>query len=331
MTKQKIIIGSRASKLALWQANFVSQLLSKKGIDNEIRTWTTTGDKVQDRYLHEIGGKGLFTKELEQALLNHEADIAVHSLKDLPCRIDPAFKLSAILPRHASADVLIFRKDFYPKLQLKKHDVVTPDLLNSLGPMTIATSSLRRHSLLKSSCKEISIVPIRGNVDSRIQKLEESQWHGIILAEASLARLGLSYEGVHRFDQSWFVPCAGQGALAIETLHDSPIANQIEQLQCEQTKLACTIERSVLAQLGGDCTMPFGCHVLEDPRTPNTWLARAVILTPNGSEARATRSFSKDHVDLEKQLTKSLLQDLLRHGANEILNVIGLPSITLQD
>ena len=317
-------LASRGSPLALWQANFVAGLLTNCGHQISIKTWKTTGDIVQDRFLHEIGGKGLFIKELEEAMARGDADFAVHSLKDLPARIPGEFRLAAVLKRHEPADVIIFSRNFYAKAGLLPGTVMTPDLLKTLGPITVATSSLRRQSLLAGSCPDIVTVPVRGNVDTRLKKLESEGWHAIILAEASLERLGIKDVYAHRMDPSWFVPCAGQGALAIETIANSAAFAAIKPLECQFTRQAVNIERAVLARLGGDCTMPFGCHVSEDPRNPGHLLGRAVVLSANGKAAKACKSIMSRLENPEQSMENALIDELRKNGANEILASLGI-------
>ena len=318
-----LISASRGSPLALWQAHFVKDLLSARGVTAEIKTWKTTGDIVQDRFLHEIGGKGLFIRELEDAMRRGEADFAVHSLKDLPARIPEGFSLTAVLKRHVSTDVMIFSRDFYRQAGLAAGQLIDERTVKSLGPIRIATSSLRRAALLKGASDDVVTVPVRGNVDTRLKKLESEGWHAIILAEASLERLSIRDVHAHTIDPSWFVPCAGQGALAIETLAKSPVEEHIVPLQCATTRLAVDIERSVLARLGGDCTMPFGCHVAEDPRTPGNLLARAVLLANDGKSVRVVKSMPKASAE-KGELEQVLIDSLRKNGANEILAMLGI-------
>jgi hydroxymethylbilane synthase len=317
-------LASRGSLLAMWQAHYVANLLQGRGHSVTIRTWKTTGDIVQDRFLHEIGGKGLFIKELEEAMKRGDADFAVHSLKDLPARISDGFCLAAVLKRHQPADVLIFNKTFHAKAGLKPKTMITPELLRTLGPLTVATSSLRRGALLAGSCPDIRCVPVRGNVDTRLKKLETEPWHAIILAEASLERLGIENAHTHRLDPTWFVPCAGQGALAVETRANSHALVAIKPLECRATRQAVNIERSVLARLGGDCTMPFGCHVGEDHLDAGVIHGRAVVLSPNGDAATAFHSIRTPVENIESAMEEALVDQLRKNGANTILTTLGL-------
>lgn len=323
-SQRKMILGSRGSVLALWQANFVAQKIQALGHDVEIKTWKTTGDIVQDRFLHEIGGKGLFIKELEDAMVRGEADLAVHSLKDLPAKIPTAFKLAAVLKRHSFSDVIIFKKSLWKELGLKQGAVLDKKTLASFGRMIVATSSLRRSSLLAGSCPEIKTVPVRGNVDTRLKKLESESWDAIILAEASLQRLGIGDIHAHPLDPTWFIPCPGQGALAIETLKTNSASEIAHKLECATTRIAVDIERRILARLGGDCTMPFGCLVTDDPETEGNFLTRAVVLSNNGNCAIATNSIPKATSNLQEVLENKVIDELRKNGANTILKALGL-------
>lgn len=324
MTDRPFILASRGSRLAVWQANFVADAVRNMGHAVEIKTWKTTGDIVQDRFLHEIGGKGLFIKELEEAMKQKQADFAVHSLKDMPARIPEKFELTAVLKRHSYRDVIIFRKDVAKSIGLPAGSMVNGSILKTLGPLTVATSSLRRKSLLMGSCPDINTVPVRGNVDTRLQKLERESWHAIILAEASLERLGITDVPAHPIDPTWFIPCAGQGALAIESLRQSPASKFLKSLECQDTRLAVDIERNVLAALGGDCTMPFGCLVTNDEHDHTKLSASAILLSNNGQAATAKVQLAKNVPDLSKNLERHLLSELRHNGANDILKSLGL-------
>lgn len=319
-----MILATRGSALAIWQANFIADQLKNLGQSVELNIVKTTGDQVQDRFLHEIGGKGLFIKELEEALKAGAADLAMHSLKDMPVQLPKGFRLSAILKRHAVTDVIIFKKSLYEKLSLSPGSVLGAKEIKALGPMRIATSSLRRQALLEQLASGIKVQPIRGNVDTRLRKLEEQEWHALILAEASLDRLGLSKTCVHRLDPAWFVPCAGQGAIAIETIDDSPHLTTIARLDCAETRRQITIERSVLQALGGDCTMPFGCLVQPDPRHPGNLHGRVVVLDLQGSSAIASHSMSASSIGDGRTFVTKLLDELRGNGVNDILRRLGI-------
>jgi hydroxymethylbilane synthase len=322
--KDSFILASRGSALALWQANFVAAKVRNLGHNVEIKTWKTTGDIVQDRFLHEIGGKGLFIKELEDAMSQGAAHFAVHSLKDMPAKVPESFALAAVLKRHEPADVIIFKRDVWPKLGLTLNSVVDASTLKKLGSLTVATSSLRRQALLSADCPEIKTVPVRGNVDTRLKKLELESWDALILAEASLERLGIKDVYAHRLDPKWFIPCAGQGALAIETLKGSSAFESISKLECPDTRRAVNIERAVLARLGGDCTMPFGCLVTNDKTTPGSLVAKAIVLANNGQSAAAHCTMEAGLPNIETLLENALIDQLRKNGANDILKLLGI-------
>lgn len=260
MTKH--ILATRGSKLALWQANFARDHFAKSNIDTEILIVKTTGDKNKDQPLSEIGGKGIFVKELEHALLAKTAHIAVHCLKDLPAITRKPFALPCHFERHPVHDVIIFNPSWAKKLEHASKEHWGASELKKLGALKIGTGSLRRESLLHEANPQIRTVSIRGNVDTRLANLKEGKWDAIILAKASIYRLPLGKEFPHfTLDASWFIPCAGQGALVVETLEDHPLNPQLRELTHHDTEVAVSVERKVLAFLGGDCNLPVGVHV----------------------------------------------------------------------
>jgi hydroxymethylbilane synthase len=324
-TFTELTIGSRGSMLALWQADYVQSMLKNQGVTSNINVIKTTGDRIQDRFLHEIGGKGLFVKEIEQALLDQTADLAIHSLKDLPAKTPAAFTLAAILKRHLPTDVLIFKKEFAQKTDLPE-GMITREKMASFGKVSIATGSLRRSSLLKEASSQINVVPIRGNVDTRLRKLEESEWHGLILAEASLERLNLKSGLVFRtLDPDWFVPSPAQGALAIETLKSKPeLSDWINNLGCQETRFHVELERLILERLGGDCTMPFGCYFRHKE---NKLIGDAIILNENGDNCRSRISLDQSENYDTHSIVKQMLDELKDNGANKILTDLKLKTI----
>ena len=333
-------IVSRGSMLALWQARYVARLLEDRGAQTHIQVVKTTGDRVQDRFLHEIGGKGLFIKELEQALLAGEADLAVHSLKDMPALVPSPFSLVAILKRHSPCDLLILgpkMADTVKTRQTHSHESASFSAQDTaaLGPCIIATGSLRRTALLAFHAPQAKTSPIRGNVDTRLQKLMTGEWDAMILAEASLDRLGLKTQHPSmRLNPNWFIPSASQGALAIECRDDSPVRDFVRGVLNDSiTEHAVTLERRVLALLGGDCTMPFGCHVTEDV---GGWIMRAGIYTPTGHAATATTPVdpaplcfnpASESPILDSWVTSEaqrMLDALRKAGGAQILSELGL-------
>lgn len=249
MKSHKIIIGSRGSQLALWQANWVkSQLENLHGnADISIRVITTSGDKIKDVPLSKIGGKGLFVKEIEEALLAKEIDLAVHSMKDVPIEIPSQLEISIITKRENPLDALI-----------SKNGKKLADLPQGA---TIGTSSLRRSSQLLNHRNDFKIHPLRGNVDTRLKKVEEGKYDAILLASAGLNRLGWSNRITEEISHEIIIPAMGQGALGIETrLGDSKTYNFISSLNHEQTNYEVSAERALVGKLDGGCQVPIGAY-----------------------------------------------------------------------
>ncbi len=239
MEKQKLILGTRGSELALWQAKFVKGELEKnnKNLQVEIKVINTKGDKILDVALSKIGDKGLFTKELEIKLLNNEIDIAVHSLKDLQTEIPKGLKLAAVTKRHNVEDVLISKKKKETIFSLKEN-------------ATVATGSLRRRSQLKHLRPDINVVELRGNVPTRIKKFTENNWDAIILARAGVERLKLQkyISSIIPIDQ--ILPAVGQGALGIEINSKNIFAEKIvKSIHDENTYCAVIAERALLKKI----------------------------------------------------------------------------------
>ena len=312
MTPSKTIrLATRASKLALWQANHVAATLNKASCQTELVPMTTEGDRVQNRPLHEIGGKGLFIKELECALSEGRADIAVHSLKDLPVRLAPQFCLAAILPRHAPDDILVInpKSNALAPLQGKP---ITAEELGLCGAITIATGSLRRTSLLSHYAPQIIVTPVRGNVDTRLRKMEELGWDGLVLAQAGLERLDLLKGLIYRpLASDFFVPSPAQGAIAIEILDGSPVAAALTTLHCERSCAMVMAERWLLERLGGDCTVPIGCLIAPSPDARSI-IGRAVYFDSDGRFFSAYREISSsgDLAATALKLAEALYEDL---------------------
>jgi len=244
-----LTIATRGSKLALWQAEWVKERLEKLGYEVELKIVTTTGDKILDKPLAEIGGKGLFIKEVEEALLRKEAQIAVHSLKDFPTIYDEKhFTLAAIPKREAVED--IFLSENYETLA---------DLpLNAV----VGTSSIRRAMQLKAFRNDLIITDLRGNVDTRIKKLKNGKYDAIILAYAGVKRLNLlkSVKYYEILDTDIMIPAMGQGALGIETINDEKIIKAVKPLNDIRTQISVTIERDFVDELNLGCHAPVGVH-----------------------------------------------------------------------
>lgn len=293
-----LTIGSRGSQLALWQANHIASRLGELGISTRIEVIKTTGDHLQTASLIQAGGKGLFTKEIEEALLARTIDVAVHSLKDLPTENPAGLTIAAIPEREDPRDALIGCS------------------LDSL-PMgaRVGTSSGRRAAQLHLLRPDLCIEPIRGNVDTRLRKLHEGQYDAILLAVAGLRRLGLEGNIAHIFSPEEICPAAGQGALAIQTRVDDKAAAICAQLNDERTSVAVRCERAALAALGGGCQLPVG--VFAEVVSGRLAVVAAVV-SANGQHLRERMVGA---LEKPEQLGEALAQSLLACGANELLGV----------
>jgi hydroxymethylbilane synthase len=245
---ESILIATRESRLALWQAEHVRALLCARfGLDVGLLGMTTRGDQILDRTLDKVGGKGLFVKELETALEEGRAHLAVHSLKDVPMDLPPGFALAAVLEREDPRDAFVSNShaslDELPR------------------GAKVGTSSLRRVVQLKALRPDLEIEPLRGNLDTRLRKLDEGRYDAIVLAAAGLKRLGLESRIRSVFDAAQMIPSAGQGALAIEVREaQQALRDQLATLSHRPTWLAVTAERAVSRELGGSCSMPLAAH-----------------------------------------------------------------------
>ena len=243
----KIVIATRESRLALWQAEHVQSLLRARGHAVALLGMTTRGDQILDRSLSKVGGKGLFVKELETALEEGRADIAVHSLKDVPMELPEGFALACVMAREDPRDAWV--SPGHARLEDLPQGAV------------VGTSSLRRTVLLRALRPDLRIEPLRGNLDTRLRKLDEGQYAGIVLAAAGLKRLGLAERIRHVFDTAQMLPAAGQGALGIEIRAGrADLAAALAPLADEATALATAAERAVSRAMGGSCSMPLAAH-----------------------------------------------------------------------
>jgi len=305
--KQKIIIGSRGSELALWQAKFVKKELEKKNknVSVEIRIIKTKGDKILDVALSKIGDKSLFTKELEVELLNKRIDLAVHSLKDLQTDIPKGLKLSAVTKRYNVQDVLIARKKGTTILNLPQNAVV-------------ATGSLRRKCQLLHLRPDLNLVELRGNVPSRIKKFLESDWDAIILARAGVERLKLNKYISSIIKTEIMLPAVGQGALGIEIRADNKIVNEIvKSIHHENTYKAVLAERALLKTLEGGCQVPIGAFA--EIKQSGLFIDALVGSLDGSITFRKKIRGSKNNPEV---LGRKLANDLLRAGAKIILDEI---------
>ena len=285
--KNATLIATRESRLALWQAGHVRDLLTQRfGLQVELLGMTTRGDQILDRSLSKVGGKGLFVKELETALEEGRAHLAVHSLKDVPMDLPDGFALAAVPEREDPRDAFVSPR-YMTLAELPKGAVV-------------GTSSLRRMVQLLAARPDLDVQPLRGNLDTRLRKLDEGGYAAIILAAAGLMRLGLADRIASRFEPEAMLPCAGQGALGIEVRADSrALREQLAQLTHRPTWFAVEAERAVSRALGGSCSMPLAAHAvwhgetltlrvaLGHAQTPLAPLLRAQVSGPAHSEAQA--------------------------------------------
>jgi len=295
-------LGTRKSKLALWQANFVKEKLEALGCKVEIVPITTTGDKILDAPLAKIGGKGLFVKEIENALLAGEIDLAVHSLKDVPITIPEGLTLSAITEREEPYDVLISRNGY--KLEELPSSAV------------VGTSSLRRQVQIKRRRRDLKVEILRGNVDTRLRKLKEGLYDAIVLAYAGVKRMGLSGEISQVLED--FIPAVGQGSLAIETrAEDERVINFVKVLNHEESWLRAMCERAFLRELQGGCQVPMGAYA---------WIERDRIkikgFISDLEGERFLEGYEEGGLREAEEVGKRLAQRLLREGGEEILKEI---------
>jgi hydroxymethylbilane synthase len=242
-----IVIATRESRLAMWQAEHVRALLQEQGHAVSLLGMTTLGDRILDRSLSKVGGKGLFVKELELALEEGRADIAVHSLKDVPMDLPGGFALACVLEREDPRDALV-----------SPRHASLDDLPQGA---VVGTSSLRRVVLLRALRPDLRIEPLRGNLDTRLRKLDEGQYDAIVLAAAGLKRLGLESRIQQTFEPDTMLPAAGQGALGIEVRADrADLIELLAPLSCRTDWLATAAERAVSRAMGGSCSMPLAAH-----------------------------------------------------------------------
>jgi hydroxymethylbilane synthase len=296
-----IRIGSRGSQLALWQANHIAAVLRNLGHEVSIEIIRTTGDRMQNIAFASVGAKGMFTREIEDALLAETIDLAVHSLKDLPTELGSQFTLAAVPKRADPRDVLVSER--YGGFDALPAGAV------------VGTSSMRRQAQLRARRPDLEYIEFRGNVDTRLAKLEQGRADAIILAAAGLDRLQKLAAIRERFAPEVLCPAPGQGALAIECrAGDGAMHTALQPLEDPNTRMAITAERRCLAALGGGCLVPIGayCHRVGDELS-----LRAVVASADG---RQMISAERRHTDPEL-LGEELAQQLLDQGAGAILGL----------
>ena len=307
--KTSLVIGTRGSTLALWQSNHIAGLLKKQfpGMTIEILNIKTTGDKILDSPLSKIGDKGLFTKELDIALLEKQADIAVHSLKDIPTQIPNELIIAAITEREDVRDIFIPHPS-QPGLKLK-------DIPHG---GTVATGSLRRRSQLLNFRPDIKITEIRGNLDTRIRKLKDSDWSGMLLAYAGVARLGWKEIIGEIISPSVILPAVGQGAIGIMArIEDTGTLKILEAINHQPTRISALAERAVLRRLEGGCQIPIGAYSILDG---NRLTIDAMVGDLSGVTV-IRDSITGDPENYE-QLGIELAERLISRGADKILDEI---------
>jgi hydroxymethylbilane synthase len=296
-------IGTRGSPLALWQANHVADLLRPLAAPRpvELVLIQTTGDRVQDRPLAQIGGDGLFTKEIQRALLEGTADVAVHSLKDLPTFPVEGLVLAAVPRRGPTGDAFVSRRH---------------RTFESLPPgAVVATSSLRRRAQLLHRRPDLRLVEMRGNVETRLRKLAEQDLGALVLAQAGLERLGLGGAITELLDPAWMLPAVGQGALGLEgRADDRETLRLLEPLNDAPSRQAVLAERALLRGLGGGCLVPIGAAARVEG---DTLSLRGAVLSPDGRE-RVAGQTTGPVADAEA-LGRRLAEDLMARGARALL------------
>jgi len=293
-----LTIASRGSQLALWQAHWVQAQLAALGHPSAVDIIKTTGDRITDVPLAQVGSKGLFTKEIEEALLAGRADLAVHSLKDLPTELPAGLVLAATPAREDPRDAIVGRR-----------------LADLPAGAKLGTSSLRRAAQLRKVRPDLEIEPVRGNLDTRLRKLDAGQYDAIVLAAAGLRRLGWEDRIAEILSPDIVCPAVGQGSLAIETAagHEQPCA----QLDHAPTRAAVTAERALLRALGGGCQVPIGAYAtVADGRLS----LQAVVVSPDG--AHLIRQQSEGLAADAAEIGRSLGETLLAAGADQILESV---------
>ncbi len=294
-----LTIATRGSALALWQANHVKARLEALEPSREVRLLVlkTTGDRIQDRPLSEVGGKGLFVKEIEEALLDGRADIAVHSMKDLPAGLPDGLAIAAVPEREDPRDAFC--------------SVAYARLADLPAGAVLGTSSLRRQAQILDRYPNLSVEPLRGNVDTRLRRLKEGRYAAIILAMAGLSRLGLTGDVREVLPPEVCLPAIGQGALAIEARAGSAGAEAVRPLDHAPTRVTTAAERTVLAYVSGDCQTPIAAHaVLDGERLRLTGL----LASPDGR--RVVRHEAKGQASAPEALGREVASALLDAGAD---------------
>jgi hydroxymethylbilane synthase len=303
MANPKIRIATRKSPLALWQANHVRDALMARnpGLQVELLTMTTQGDKILDTPLAKVGGKGLFVKELELGMLEGRADIAVHSMKDVPVDFPPGLGLAAVLPREDPRDALI------------SNDFSSVDKLPEGA--RVGTSSLRRQCQLRARRPDLQVLDLRGNVNTRLRKLDDGDYDAILLAAAGVRRMGWEQRITELLPPEQFLPAIGQGAIGIEMrVDDEPVRAFVDPLNDAQTATRIAAERALNEALQGGCQVPIAGY---SEISHGVIVLRALVGRPDGTEL--VRGDISGKPEDAGELGRVLADDLLSRGAREIL------------
>jgi hydroxymethylbilane synthase len=330
--RNKIIIGTRGSKLALWQAEWIKSELQKLNphLGIELNKIKTTGDKILDVPLAKVGGKGLFVKEIEEALLRNEADIAVHSMKDVPTDFPEGLHIAVITKREDPRDA------FITSATVRQCDSATKtktDIIRSFKDLpkgaTIGTSSLRRSCQLLSIMPDLKIEQLRGNLDTRLRKLDEGQFDAIILAAAGVKRLGWTERITEILEPEISLPAIGQGAVGIECrINDGFINNLIASLNHHETAICVRAERAFLKKLEGGCQVPVAAYArIEQKSEVRSQKSEVKLLIMDGlvgsiSGDRIIKGHIEGKIEDAENLGIKLAEELLSKGAKEILDEV---------
>ncbi len=295
----KLIVGTRGSKLALWQTDHVIELLKARfpELEFEKKIIKTTGDKIRDAPLAKIGGKGIFVKEIDEAVRDGRVDFAVHSMKDVPTELLPELHIAATPPREKVNDALISRDG-------KKLDELPAGAI-------VGTSSLRRQAELKSYRSDLEVKNLRGNVDTRLRKLKAGEYDAIIMAYAGLKRLGFESEITQLLPVEHFLPSVGQGAIAVVARKDAEVNRYLAEINHQPTMKRVMAERALLSALGGGCQVPLGAYTQIDGGKIKLMCA---VFTPEGEKISVEISGEDPEAVGREAATK-----LLEEGASEIM------------
>ncbi len=314
-------IATRGSRLALWQAEHVRRQLAERcGLESEIVVIKTSGDRFAQAAVGELGVKGVFVKELEEALLDGRADLAVHSMKDVPTEVDSRFSFPAALRREDPRDCLVSRAP-----ESGKPGAAGAGLAGLAAEARVGTSSVRRQAQLRHLRSDLQILPLRGNIDTRLAKLDAGEYDAIVVAKAGLDRLGLSARITHVFPAETMLPAAGQGVLGVETRAGDPqFCKLVATLADPEARAAVNAERALLAELEGGCQVPIGAWARQQD---NRFVLDACVVSPDGSEyIRLSAEAAADELSNPRtplELGQELGRRLREAGADRILERMG--------